>query len=888
MRWGKVSLALSFLVLSILLASCAGHDQPLGGMLHRYDNTFPASVHSLLRDVVSFNKNDEANIVIIPSNDVRVSLRIWGPEPSQKLLVDWTAEYPGQRRNFLWTAPEDGTYLFEVTVKEGRGKYRILVLPAATAEAERFGENPQDNGSIARAEDLSSRFYSMTGEEDPAAAKSSRAALFGELTGEDEDFYSVRVEAGQSIEAIAAGSESSQAPDLALYDERGNLLAQSTYDHANQQSRLLAGRVGEPVNLIFKVSGAADIPYSLVMLRNAVLEQSPNNSPERAMAIPDLAGRGILTGPISIYGAAGELVTRDLENPAGGVYNLHPFVIDFSPAATFGQPDGIGIAYNGTRFLQGMAGPDGSEGIETFQPLSMFSVKYTRSGSVELPFSPELSPQVFAGTHARAGSQQIISFHNELSEFYYGRLISWREGQGFIQVTNLFKNTFDTAITDLYFAESFDPAPGFDPTVTDPALLAQAVLTANDVIVDEAGVRAVAANDYGALVIGSADPRAAVTVLTGETLKSSVDPQNLYAARLDPNGAVSDDALHVAFKIDEIPVNQMAAVTYVIAFGSTAEEALANYSAAQPEGLISAPMDFYTLPLVEGQTAEITLRAPGGPVGNLYNPFDPALTLLDDSGAVVLYKDDSGGTYDPKIIFPVERTGNYMLRVEPALFNKAWQKGLTNGGEYVLTVWVHNPPAFLPIQPQSVRRGQELTFLAQAEDPDLPEDTLYYSILDGPQKGALAIDPTSGEIRWQVPADHPLGWVELTLQVSDATHTGALSDTITVPIEVLPDEIPPVTILGEHLPASLPYPAAPVITFSGSDNLDSPLTFECRLNGSAWTPCTSPVHLENLPSGRHIFEIRAIDNDGNVDPSPAVYDLFIYKDRLFLPWIRVD
>lgn len=81
MRWGKVSLALSFLVLSILLASCAGHDQPLGGMLHRYDNTFPASVHSLLRDVVSFNKNDEANIVIIPSDDVRVSLRIWGQNP---------------------------------------------------------------------------------------------------------------------------------------------------------------------------------------------------------------------------------------------------------------------------------------------------------------------------------------------------------------------------------------------------------------------------------------------------------------------------------------------------------------------------------------------------------------------------------------------------------------------------------------------------------------------------------------------------------------------------------------------------------------------------------------------------------------------------------------
>ncbi len=46
-------------------------------------------------------------------------------------------------------------------------------------------------------------------------------------------------------------------------------------------------------------------------------------------------------------------------------------------------------------------------------------------------------------------------------------------------------------------------------------------------------------------------------------------------------------------------------------------------------------------------------------------------------------------------------------------------------------------------------------------------------------------------------------------------------------------------------------------------------SFECSLDGTGFTSCTSPLALDSLDDGRHSFRVRAVNGDGKPDATPA-------------------
>ncbi|MCP3421830.1 hypothetical protein [Nocardioides pinisoli] len=78
-------------------------------------------------------------------------------------------------------------------------------------------------------------------------------------------------------------------------------------------------------------------------------------------------------------------------------------------------------------------------------------------------------------------------------------------------------------------------------------------------------------------------------------------------------------------------------------------------------------------------------------------------------------------------------------------------------------------------------------------------------------------------------------------------------------------EPPVVTITGR--PAAVTSQTSGTVSFT----VDDPsATVECRLDGGAWSPCTSPVTRTGLAEGEHVLEVRATDAAGNAsDPAAA-------------------
>ncbi|MBI3151019.1 MAG: HYR domain-containing protein [Chloroflexi bacterium] len=116
----------------------------------------------------------------------------------------------------------------------------------------------------------------------------------------------------------------------------------------------------------------------------------------------------------------------------------------------------------------------------------------------------------------------------------------------------------------------------------------------------------------------------------------------------------------------------------------------------------------------------------------------------------------------------------------------------------------------------------------------------------------------------------PLGTTTVTCTATDAaSNTGSASFDILVE-----DTTAPSTTIDSQ-PTNPSSSSAAVFTFSGSDSASGIASFECQVDGGGFAVCNSGDDFGPLSDGAHTFEVRAIDNAGNTDASPASYTWMI-------------
>ena len=128
--------------------------------------------------------------------------------------------------------------------------------------------------------------------------------------------------------------------------------------------------------------------------------------------------------------------------------------------------------------------------------------------------------------------------------------------------------------------------------------------------------------------------------------------------------------------------------------------------------------------------------------------------------------------------------------------------------------------------------------------------------------GALAPNATSETHAWTVRASLD-GRREMTLTgIGGALGTDFRRSTS---VTVDADCVAPATAIDRG-PSGTVNDVAPRFAFSstGGD------AFQCSLDDGPFQPCATPLTLNGLSDGDHVFAVRAVDAAGNLDPTPAV------------------
>ncbi|MCP3102812.1 Ig-like domain-containing protein [Myxococcus sp. K15C18031901] len=135
-------------------------------------------------------------------------------------------------------------------------------------------------------------------------------------------------------------------------------------------------------------------------------------------------------------------------------------------------------------------------------------------------------------------------------------------------------------------------------------------------------------------------------------------------------------------------------------------------------------------------------------------------------------------------------------------------------------------------------------------------------VVDGVTLGTVEVD---GSGTWTFPAGTVLADGEHTVSVTATDEAGNTSTPVTRTFSV--DALPPETSFTQT-PAIVARQTSATFGFASDE---SPVTYECSLDGAPFASCDNPHELTGLADGEHTLAVRARDEDDNVDPTPATF-----------------
>ena len=172
------------------------------------------------------------------------------------------------------------------------------------------------------------------------------------------------------------------------------------------------------------------------------------------------------------------------------------------------------------------------------------------------------------------------------------------------------------------------------------------------------------------------------------------------------------------------------------------------------------------------------------------------------------------------------------------------------------------------------------------DDPTNSTSASFDFTATDPDSGGVSSGVAGSECR--LDSSSPADWVACSSGVTytslgEGSHTFEVRSTDQAGnLETTPDSFtwfvdltaPETTI--DDSPAAESNDTTPSFEFSGTDNhsADADLTFECSVDGAAFASCTSPADY-TLAEGAHTFAVRATDEAGNTDATPAQFSWII-------------